>query len=358
MKIGNIQAQHRVGMAPMTRLRATGDRVPNALMKEYYSQRASAPGTLIITEGTLVSHAAGGGFARTPGIWNQEQVAAWRSIADEVHNKGSHVFMQIFAMGRAANVEVAKEEGIDIVAPSEVSFEGSDAQPRAMTLQGINEMIDAFVTASKNAITAGFDGVEIHAANGYLLDQFLQDVSNHRNDEFGGSVENRSRFVSEIMNRTVEAIGAERVGLRLSPWSTFQGMRMKDPIPQFTDIINQAKSLNLAYLHLVESRICGSQDDVNGSGHEKLDFAYDIWNGPLLIAGGYTLQGAKDLVDRAHPDRQVMVMFGRDFLANPDLVKRLKQGLLLNKGDRRTYYTSDEVGYLDYPFTAETVVTA
>ncbi|RFN46043.1 putative nADPh2 dehydrogenase chain oye2 [Fusarium flagelliforme] len=355
--MGNIQVQHRIGMAPMTRLRATVDRIPNALMKEYYSQRASVPGTLIITEGTLVSPAAGGGFARTPGIWNQQQVNAWKVITDEVHSKGSYIFVQLFAMGRAATVEVAKEEGIDIIAPSPLSFEGSNAQPRAMTLGEIHEMIDAFENAAKNAVAAGFDGVEIHGANGYLLDQFLQDVSNHRDDEFGGSIENRSRIVSEIMERVATAIGPERVGLRLSPWSTFQGMRMKNPIPQFTDVINKATNLNLGYLHLVESRICGSADDLN-NGQEKLDFAYDLWKGPLLIAGGYKLDGARGLVDREHPEKEIMVMFGRDFLANPDLVLKLQNGVNLNRGERNTYYTSDSAGYVDYPFSAKVTVAA
>ncbi|KAJ4022972.1 hypothetical protein NW752_003428 [Fusarium irregulare] len=356
MKIGNIQVQHRIGMAPMTRLRATMDRIPNALMKEYYSQRAAVPGTLIITEGTLVSPAAGGGFARTPGIWNQDQVNAWKVITDEVHSKGSYIFVQLFAMGRAATVQVSKEEGIDIIAPSALSFEGG-AQPRAMTLSEIDEMINAFVSAAENAVAAGFDGIEIHGANGYLLDQFLQDVSNRRQDEFGGSIENRSRLLGEIMTRVAAAVGPERVGLRLSPWSTFQGMRMADPIPQFSDIITKATNLNLAYLHLIESRICGSTDDVN-NGQERLDFAYDLWKGPLLIAGGYKIDGARSLVDVEHPEKEIMVMFGRDFVANPDLVLKLQHGLDLTRGERNTYYTSDSAGYIDYPFTTRVIVSA
>ncbi|KAG5802475.1 hypothetical protein H9Q74_009532 [Fusarium xylarioides] len=349
MKIGNIKVQHRIGMAPLTRLRATIDRVPNALMKEYYGQRASIPGTLIITEGTLVSPAAGGGFARTPGIWNQEQVSAWKDITDEVHRKGSFIFVQLFAMGRAATVEVAKDEGIDIIGPSAIPIEGSPALPRAMTLDEIHEMVEAFVTASENAIRAGFDGVEIHGANGYLLDQFLQDVSNHRDDKYGGSIENRSRLIAEILERVVQAIRPERVGIRLSPWSTFQSMRMKDPITQFTDIINKASRLNLAYLHFIESRVSGSQDSQDSSG-EKLDFAYDLWKGPFLIAGGYKLKEAERLVDEEHPDKDIMVMFGRNFLANPDLVYRIKEGLELNPYERKTFYSSDVEGYVDYPF--------
>ncbi|KAK2685677.1 hypothetical protein QWA68_014911 [Fusarium oxysporum] len=357
MKIGNIKVQHRVGMAPLTRLRSSIDRVPNALMKEYYGQRASIPGTLIITEGTLVSLAAGGGFARTPGIWNQEQVNAWKEITDEVHRKGSFIFVQLFAMGRAATVEVARDEGIDIIGPSAIPIEGSPGQPRAMSLEEIHEMVEAFVIASENAMKAGFDGVEIHGANGYLLDQFLQDVSNQRNDEYGGSIENRSRLITEILERTVQVIGPERVGIRLSPWSTFQSMRMKDPIPQFTDIINKASRLNLAYLHLIESRISGSQDCQN-SGGERLDFAYDLWTGPFLIAGGYKLKEAERLVDEECPNKEIMVMFGRNFVANPDLVYRIKEGLELNPYERKTFYTSDVEGYVDYPFAVRKEVAA
>ncbi|KAF4969182.1 hypothetical protein FSARC_3558 [Fusarium sarcochroum] len=355
MRIGNVEVQHRIGMAPLTRLRASVDRVPNSLMKEYYSQRASIPGTLIISEGTLVSPAAGGGFARTPGIWNQDQVAGWKIITDEIHCKGSFIFCQLFAMGRAATVEIAKEEGIDIIGPSAIPIEGSPAQPRAMTLGEIHEMKQAFVTAAKNAISAGFDGVEIHVANGYLLDQFIQDVSNQRNDEYGGNVENRSRLIKEIMNTVIQEIGPERVGLRLSPWSTFQSMRMKDPIPQFSDIINKASLLNLAYLHLAESRVSGSEDQ---DSDENLDFAYGIWEGPFLIAGGYKLKNAERLINEEHPDKKIVVMFGRDFVSNPDLVYRMKEGLDLNPYERQTFYTSDLIGYVDYPFALKESVLA
>ncbi|KAF4974684.1 hypothetical protein FZEAL_8442 [Fusarium zealandicum] len=347
LKIGNVQVQHRIGMAPLTRLRASVDRVPVPLMMEYYGQRASIPGTLIISEGTLVSPAAGGGFARTPGIWSQDQVAAWKTITDEVHRKGSYIFSQLFAMGRAATVELAKEEGISIVGPSAIPIDGSPAKPQAMTLEEIYEMVQAFVTAAENAVAAGFDGVEIHGGNGYLLDQFIQDVSNQRDDEYGGTVENRSRLINEIMTRIVQAIGPERVGLRLSPWSPFQSMGMKNPIPQFSDIISKARLLNLAYIHLVESRVTGSEDR---DGSEKLDFAYDLWNGPFLIAGGYKLKDADRLVNEEHPGKEIMVMFGRDFLANPDLVYRIKEGLDLNRYERNTFYTSDLNGYVDYPF--------
>ncbi|KAL2802078.1 FMN-linked oxidoreductase [Aspergillus granulosus] len=357
LKIGNIQVQHRVGMAPLTRLRATVNRVPTAMMKEYYSQRASVPGTLIITEGTMISPAAAGGFPQAPGIWNDAQIAAWRLITDEVHRKGSFIYIQLFSMGRAADVNVARSEGIEIVGPSAISIPQDEKPgaptPRPMTVKEIKQTVTDFVTASQNAIEAGFDGVEIHGANGYLLDQFLQDTSNQRDDEYGGSVSNRSRLLYEVLHSVVGAIGPDRIGLRLSPWSRFQGMRMNDPIPQFREVINRATLLDLAYLHLVESRVFGASDYA-GSESETLDFVYERWNGPILVAGGYGSAEAKRLVDEQHPAKDIVVMFGRYFISNPDLVYRLKEHLELSKYDRKTFYTSDSaVGYIDYPLSKE-----
>ena len=339
-------------MAPLTRMRATDDHIPTPLMEEYYSQRASVPGTLIITEGTFISPSSCGGFPNAPGIWSQDQVLAWRRVTDAVHSKGSFIFCQIFAMGRAADVEVAKKDGVSIVGPSAIPI-GEDAPiPRPMAAEEIQQLVQDFATASKNAISAGFDGVECHGANGYLIDQFIQDVSNERKDEYGGSTQNRSRLVDEIMKAVVDAVGAERIGLRLSPWSTFQGMRMEDPIPQFTDIINKVSQLNLAYIHIIESRVSGA-DNYESSG-EKLDFAYKLWNGPLLVAGGYTLADARRVVDDEHPEKDIVVIFGRDFVANPDLVYRLKEGLDLNVFDRKTaYIQKSPVGYIDYPFSVD-----
>jgi len=320
-------------------------------MKEYYGQRACVPGTLIITEGTFISPSACGGFVNAPGIWSKDQIAAWRTITDEVHRKGCFIFCQLFAMGRAADVEVAKKEGVDIVGPSTIPIEEGAPIPRPMTIEEIKQSVQDFATAAENAISAGFDGVECHGANGYLADQFIQDVSNKRNDEYGGSVENRSRFFNEIMKAVVDAIGAECVGLRLSPWSPFQGMRMENPIPQFADIIDKASQLNLAYLHLVEPRISGSEDH---EGSEGLDFAYKLWSGPLLVAVGYNLEDAQKLVDEEYPDKNIVVIFGRFLLANPDLVYRIKEGLELSAWERETFYINNSpVGYVDYPFSAE-----
>ncbi|MCJ1309218.1 hypothetical protein MMC25_002875 [Agyrium rufum] len=340
-------------MAPLTRLRATDDRVPTPMMKDYYSQRAAVPGTLIITEGTFIS-ATCGGFANGPGLWYEDQTAAWKAITHDVHNKGCFIYCQLFAMGRAADAELAQKEGFPVVAPSAIPIEEGAVVPQAMTIEDIQQTVCDFVSASRNAMRAGFDGVEIHGANGYLLDQFIQDVSNKRNDQYGGNVENRSRLLDEVINAVSKAIGPEHVGLRLSPWSTFQRMRMDDPIPQFTDLIKKASQSNIAYLHLVESRISGASDYEGHNSQDRLDFAYDLWNGPLLVAGGYSPREAQKLVDERYPDKDIVVVFGRHFLSNPDLVYRIREGLELNKHDRNTFYVSKSaVGYLDYPFSKE-----
>ncbi|UKZ78298.1 hypothetical protein TrVFT333_006034 [Trichoderma virens FT-333] len=350
LKIGNIIVKHRIGMAPLTRLRATDDRVPQPLMAEYYSQRAVVPGTLLISEGTLISHESSGGFANAPGIWNDKQIEGWRTVTDKVHDKGSFIFCQIFAMGRAADEELSKKEGVEIFGPSPIPMDEIAPVPRSMTLEEIKKTVQDFATAAQNAMLAGFDGVEVHGANGYLIDQFNQDNSNQRHDEYGGSVENRSRFIDEVMKAVVAAIGPERVGLRLSPWSVFQGMKMTNPIPQFSDIINRASRLNLAYLHLVESRISGSNDY---EGSETLEFAYNLWNKPLLIAGGFKLDDAEKLVNK-YPHKDIVVIYGRYFIANPDLVYRVKEGLQFTEYKRETFYTvKDALGYIDYPFSAQ-----
>ncbi|KAH8911620.1 FMN-linked oxidoreductase [Coniochaeta sp. PMI_546] len=352
LKIGNVEVKHRIGMAPLTRQRATDDHVPTPMMKEYYSQRASVPGTIIISEGTFISASSCGGFANAPGIWREDQVAAWRTITDEVHRRGCFIFCQIFATGRAANAAWAKEEGFGIVGPSAIPIDEHAPTPRAMTIAEIKNTIHDFAMAAKNAIDAGFDGVEVHGGNGYLIDQFIQDVSNKRNDEYGGSVENRSRFVIDVLNAVVSTIGPERVGLRLSPWSLYNGMRMENPVPQFADIIEKASRLSLAYLHLIESRVSGAEDH---EGSERLDFAYQLWKGPLLVAGGYkSVANVQKLLDEDYPDKDIVAILGRYFVSNPDLVYRFKEGLELTAYDRSTFYTNKSpVGYIDYPFSRE-----
>lgn len=196
---------------------------------------------------------------------------------------------------------------------------------------------------------AGFDGVELHGANGYLIDQFIQDTCNRRNDEYGGSIENRSRFAIEAVQAVCAAVGSARTGIRLSPWSVFNSMRMENTIPQFSDVISKLSGLNLAYLHLVESRIAGSNDV---EAMDKLTFAYDLWDGPLLVAGGLTAASARNLVDEEQPGKDIVAMFGRYFISTPDLPYRVQNGLALNPYNRATFYTpKDAVGYIDYPFS-------
>ncbi|KAE9365537.1 FMN-linked oxidoreductase [Stipitochalara longipes BDJ] len=348
MKLGKIELAHRIGLAPMSRHRASDDHIPTPLMKEYYSQRAAVPGTLLFTDVNMVSPAAGG-VTNAPGIWNSEQVASWKNITDEVHRKGCFIFCQIGAFGRLGNLENLKSDGLTLTAPSPIPKDGSPV-PKAMTVAEIKQMVRDFVKAAENAMEAGFDGVEFDGDNGLLIDQFTQDISNQRNDEYGGSIENRTRFTYEIAKAVADAIGPERVGHRISPWSRFNGMRMKDPVSQFTDVINKLSSIGIAYIHLIEPRISG---DILVDTIETLEFAYNAWKGPILVAGGYTPETARKFVED-YVDREIMVTFGRSFIANPDLVYRVKEGLELNHYDRPTFYTVKQPkGYIDYPFSLE-----
>ena len=223
--------------------------------------------------------------------------------------------------------------------------------PIALTVEQIKSTIETYVKAAQNAIEAGFDGVELHGANGYLIDQFLQDKCNQRTDEYGGNIENRSRFGVEAIRAVANAIGADRTAIRFSPWSTFNSMRMDKPIPQFSDIIQKLNKVGLAYLHLVESRIAGNAD-VEVS--DQLQFAYDIWTGPFLIAGGFRPDSARRLVDEEQKSKKIVVMFGRYFISTPDLPYRVKSGIELNQYDRDTFYTPKHPhGYIDYDFSTE-----
>jgi NADPH2 dehydrogenase len=220
-----------------------------------------------------------------------------------------------------------------------------------MTHEEIRTTAEQYAQAAKNAVEAGFDGVELHGANGYLIDQFLQDVSNKRTDQYGGSLENRSRFAIEMVKAVCDAIGPQRTGIRFSPWSVFNSMRMEDPIPQFRDVIDRLNPLGLAYVHLVESRIAGARDV---EAFDSLDFAIQARQGPVLIAGGYRPESARRLVDRDYPDNDIVVMFGRYFISTPDLPFRIQSGLELSQYNRATFYTvKDPVGYIDYPFSQE-----
>lgn len=362
--LGSRALQHRVVLAPLTRFRSTKKtHVPiNPLVKTYYSQRSSTPGTLLITEATVIAPQAGG-YDNVPGIWSQEQVAAWKEITTAVHANGSSIFLQLWALGRAANPSVLSDDSLPYVAPSPIPLSDRPAEsptPRALTTSEIKEFINLYAVAAKNAVhEAGFDGVEIHGANGYLIDQFLQDVSNHRTDEYGGSVEGRSRFGLEVVKAVVDAVGAERTGIRVSPWSKFQDMGMTDPIPQFTHFVSSIKSahLDLAYLHAVEGLAStGAADGWHLTG-ESIDFLRDIWGRkPFISAGGYTRESA---IARADKDGEALVAFGRHFISNPDLPTRLRKDIPLTHYNRKTFYIPGdqpgaEVGYVDYPFAQDT----
>lgn len=354
-KVGSSQLDHRVIMAPLTRFRADDSHVPTQLIADYYAQRASVPGTLLITEATYIS-ARAGGYPNVPGLWTDEQLAGWKKVTDAVHAKGSKIWVQLWALGRAANPEVLEKEGLkdQFVSASAVPLSDNSPTPRPLTEEEIETYIQDYAQAAKNAVEkAGFDGVEIHGANGYLIDQFNQDTSNKRTDKWGGSVENRARFGLEVSKAVSQAVGADKTGIRLSPWSTFQGMRMDDPVPQFTHIIKGLKALDLAYIHVVESRVSGNAD-VESS--DRLDFALEAWGKekPVLIAGGLRPDSARRLVDEEYKDYNVGAVFGRYFISTPDIVYRIKKGIELNPYDRDTFYKAKSPdGYIDYPFSKE-----
>ncbi|KAI0450523.1 putative N-ethylmaleimide reductase [Xylaria acuta] len=354
VRVGNMSLAHRVGMSPLTRLRASNEHVPLDMATEYYSQRASIPGTLLISEGTFIS-ALDGGVPNVPGIYNEKQIRAWKEVTDAVHGQGSYIFCQLWVPGRAAIAGFAESEGISIYSSSATPMEPDRGPPRELTVEEIQEKIRTHVTAAENAIEAGFDGVEFHGANGYLIDQFTQDGCNKRTDEYGGSIENRSRFAVELVTAVSRAIGPQRVGIRLSPWSTYNAMKMDDPIPQFSDLIRQISGLGIAYLHLIEARITGIEDAGSApSPSETLAFAYDLWKGPLLVSGGFTPESARRLVDIEQADKEIVVMFGRRFISTPDLPFRIRHGIPLANYDPTTFYAPmAAAGYIDYPFCDE-----
>jgi NADPH2 dehydrogenase len=349
-------------MAPLTRFRSSDSHVPLVpLMATYYAQRASSlPGTLLVTEATFISPSAGG-YDNVPGIFNQAQIDAWKQVTDAVHAAGGYIFCQLWSLGRAANPEVAEKEGFVVHSSSAVPLPevdspvlGAKAVPVAMSVEEIRVRVQEYAAAARNAVAAGFDGVEIHGANGYLVDQFIQDTCNRRTDEYGGSVENRSRFAVEVVQAVVDAVGAERTAIRLNPWGRFQGMRMADPVPQFEDVISKIKGFGLAYLHLVQTKVPGSEDAPVAGGADSLDFALRLWDGPVLIAGGLTPTNARYLVDEEFKNKNVIATFGRHFISTPDLPFRIKEGIELNPYDRSTFYTpKSPVGYIDQPFSKE-----
>ncbi|OJD19676.1 hypothetical protein AJ78_00408 [Emergomyces pasteurianus Ep9510] len=348
IQVGNITLQHRVVLAPLTRYRADDNHVPLPFVKDYYAQRASIPGTLLITEGTFISPRAGG-FSNVPGIYNDMQIKAWKEVTDAVHAKGCFIFCQLWALGRAANAQVLTANGYPVVSSSNLPISEKRPVPEPLDEEGIQTFIRDYVQAAKNAIHAGFDGVEIHGANGYLCDQFLQDLCNNRNDRWGGSIENRSRFCIEVATEVAAAIGCEKTAYRVSPWSPFQGMGMADPRPQFTHLAQSLAKIGLAYLHIVESRINGSQS-FDGT-YQSTDFLVDAFEncGAVILAGGFTAQSAEKTIDN-HKNQRIAIAFGRYFTANPDLPFRVFNHIDFTSYNRGTFYTpKSTVGYIDYP---------
>jgi NADPH2 dehydrogenase len=354
LTIGRCRLQHRVIMAPVTRFRAGDDHTPLPIMAEYYAQRASVPGTLLITEATYISP-AGSGYENAPALYSEAQIDAWKHVTDAVHAKGSFIFAQLWAMGRAAKPEILeKESGSRLLAPSAIGMSENDPVPHEMNKEEISTFIRDYAKAARNAVfEAGFDGVEVHAANGYLIPQFLEEGSNQRRDPWGGSIEQRSRFGLEVTKAVIEAVGADRVGIRMSPWSKFQGMRLTNPIPQYSHFIQNLKPLRLAYLSLTESRVDGT-DDAESSG--SLNPFLDIWGktSPVLLSGGYNADNAENAV-KAAETRGVAaaIMFGRLFTSNPDLPHRIQNGVKLESYNREDFYrVKSPVGYIDQQFSA------
>ncbi|TLS29421.1 hypothetical protein PpBr36_02130 [Pyricularia pennisetigena] len=346
LKVGNVQLAHRIAMAPMSRFRADDDHVPMSIVAEYYKQRACVPGTLLISEATLISPRAGA-YRNSPGIWTKEQIAGWKAVTDAVHGQGSFIYLQLWHLGRTAD-PTASAPGHELLSSSAVAMDDKHPTPREMTEEEIQQAIRDFATAARNAIEAGFDGVEVHAANGCLVDQFLQDTCNKRTDGWGGSVENRARFALEVTRAVVEAVGADRTSIRLSPYSDFQGMLMADPAPTFGYVVDQLRPLRLAFVHFIESK---NGDDTS------VDWLVKRYGGagPVLVANGFTPESAKKAVDETYKDLDVVVVFGRLFIGNPDLVFRIKEGVPTEPiGSEQDFVTpKTPKGYIDFPFSAE-----
>ena len=349
--LGPLSMQNRLVMCPLTRSRATGN-VPNDLMVQYYAQRASAG--LIISEGTTPSP-NGLGYPRIPGIFSAEQVAGWKKITDAVHAGGAKMFIQFMHTGRIGH-PLNLPAGAKVVAPSAVAAKGemfTDAEglkphpiPHAMTAADIKSTIAEFVQAAKNAMAAGFDGVELHGANGYLLEQFIRPNSNTRTDNYGGSIENRARFALEVVAATIAAIGKDKVGIRLSPFGVFNDMPLYPEMEaDYTYLAQKLNAAGLLYIHLVDHSSMGAPKVPDSM---KATFR-SVFKGALILSGGYDAARAESDLAAGKCD---LVAVGKPFLANPDLVARWKTHAAVNAPDMATFYTPGPKGYTDYPALA------
>lgn len=349
--VAGHRLQNRIVMAPMTRNRAI-DNLPNALMAEYYAQRASAG--LIITEGVSPSP-NGLGYPRIPGIFSAGELQAWKPITQAVHERGAKIFVQLMHTGRIGHPDNLPE-GARVLAPSAITAAGEiytdtaglqpHPVPQEMRIEDIAHTREEFVAAAKNALEAGFDGIELHAANGYLLEQFIRPTSNQRNDIYGGAIENRARFVLEVAAATADAIGASRVGIRLSPYGVFNDMPMYEQMDADYDYLAEhLGQMGLAYMHIVDHASMGALEVPQ---HIKQTMR-ERFKGTVILSGGYDAERAQADLDAGKCE---LIAVGRAFLANPDLPARWRMGAPLNSPDFDTFYTPGEKGYTDYPTNA------
>jgi N-ethylmaleimide reductase len=355
LEVGPYRLNHRVIMAPLTRMRAQQGTVSaHALNVEHYSQRAS-DGGLIIAEASQISQ-AGQGYPATPGIHSEQQIEGWRDVTDAVHLKGGRIFLQLWHVGRVSHSSL-QPNGALPVAPSAIRINGETMtatwkpapfeNPRALETDEIAGVVESFRQGAKNAKSAGFDGVELHGANGYLVEQFLQSRTNQRTDHYGGSIENRCRFLKETVGALVDVWGSDRVAVRLSPYGVANESGDDDPVSLYRYVLRQLDPLRLAYMHFIEPRSSGAgRADVN---HQNVPSALELfrpdWSGVLIGAGGFDGASAEAAIASGKADA---IAFGRAFIANPDLPTRIKLNLPLNPYNRATFYGGDATGYNDY----------
>jgi N-ethylmaleimide reductase len=347
LQLGALELPNRIVMAPLTRSRAGREAVPNELMADYYTQRASAG--LIITEATGISR-EGLGWPDAPGLWNNAQVEGWKLVTRAVHKAGGRIVAQLWHMGRLVHPDLGLAQPISSSATTAPdlarTYDGKKpyVEARAATKSDIRRIVGDYVCAARKAIAAGFDGVQIHGANGYLVDQFLRDGANFRTDEYGGSVENRLRFASEVLEAVGDAIGMDRVGIRFSPNVHSQGVEDSDPIPLFVALARRLEELKVPWIELRQPLAAlagGPEPTAPVSPHMR-----PLYSGKIILNGGYDATTAREWVASGEADA---IAFGRPFIANPDLVKRIALGAPLNDGDSATFYDGGAKGYVDYP---------
>ena len=357
VKVGPYEISHRVVLAPLTRMRAEDGAIPGPLMALYYAQRASKGGFLI-GEATIAAE-NGNGYLGAPGLYEDSQIAGWKLVTDAVHAKGGKIFLQLYHAGRQSNSQL-QPNGDRPVSASEILHGGvayttegwiPNTPNRALTIAEIDALVESFRAAAKRGVAAGFDGVEIHAANGYLFDQFLQDGSNKRTDIYGGSFENRARFLLDVTKAIIAVWGSDKVAVRVGPSGNWGDMSDSNPEGLFSYIAQQLAPLNLAYLHLIEPRIAGNiEDQTKDQAPVAAQLMRKHYKGTIIAAGGFNGDSAEAVLTAGDAD---LVAFGRHFIANPDLPERLRNKLPLNAYDRPTFFGGSEVGYTDYPFHAE-----